>query len=227
MQAVLVKNANRMMTVASLLEDGIDLSFADGSKGLIPYGDVPEIKECAAVSSLELPNPYEMVLGTAHGEQVEIPWDFARHYCDVSYRPTIEAIDMRGRQTVGERIRQLMESAGLTQEALARAENIGRVTLVRLEKGEQTPRFKTIDAIAKALGIRVPELLVEPEWLLQWLPPRMEVGLLQTYVRSASWTNVGGRDVSCRLGPDQSVKPGHYLMTKAWVAGRIRASRRL
>ena len=167
MEAVLVKNANRMMTVASLLEDGIELSFADGSKGLIPYADVPEIKERAAVSSLELPNPYEMVLGTAYGEQVEIPWDFARHYCDASYRPTIEAIAMRGRQTVGERIRHFRASAGLTQEGLAQAADIGRVTLVRLEKGEQTPRFKTLDAIAKALGIRVPELLVEPEWLLK------------------------------------------------------------
>ena len=167
MEAVLVKNANRMMTVASLLEDGIELSFADGSKGLIPYADVPEIKERAAVSSLELPNPYEMVLGTAYGEQVEIPWDFARHYCDASYRPTIEAIAMRGRQTVGRRIRHFRASAGLTQEGLAQAADIGRVTLVRLEKGEQTPRFKTLDAIAKALGIRVPELLVEPEWLLK------------------------------------------------------------
>ena len=167
MQAVLVKNANRMMTVASLLEDGIELSFADGSRGLIPYADVPEIKERAAVYSLELPNPYEMILGTARGEQVEIPWDFARHYCDASYRPTIEAIAMRGRETVGERIRQFRESAGMTQEGLAREANIGRVTLVRLERGEQTPRFKTLDAIAKALGIRIPELLVEPEWLLQ------------------------------------------------------------
>ncbi len=167
MEAVLVKNANRMMTVATLLEDGIELGFADGSKGLIPYADVPEIKEREAVSRLELPNPYEMVLGTAHGEQVEIPWDFARHYCDATYRPTIEAIAMRGRQTIGERIRHLRESAGLTQGALARAADIGRVTLVRLEKGEQTPRFKTLDAIAKALGIAVPELLVEPEWLLR------------------------------------------------------------
>ena len=165
--AVLVKNANRMMTVASLLKDGIELSFADGSPGLIPYADVPEIKERVAVSSLELPNPYEMVLETAQGERIEIPWDFARHYCDASYRPTVEAIAMRGRQTLGERIRQFRESAGLTQEALARAANIGRVTLVRLERGEQTPRFKTLDAIAKALKIRVPELLVDPELLLQ------------------------------------------------------------
>ena len=167
MESILVKNANRMMTVASLLEDGIELSFADGSKGLIPYADVPEIKERAALSSLELPNPYEMVLETDQGERVEIPWDFARHYCDASYRPTIEVIAMRGRQTLGERIRRFRGSAGLTQEALARAADIGRVTLVRLEKGEQAPRFKTLDAIAKALGIRVPELLVEPEWLLK------------------------------------------------------------
>ena len=79
---VLVKNANRMMMVASLLEDGIELSFADGCKGLIPFDDIPEIKERTAVSSLSLPNPYEMVLETVRGERIEIPWDFARHYCD-------------------------------------------------------------------------------------------------------------------------------------------------
>ena len=166
-EAVLVKNANRMMTMASPLEDGIELAFADGAKGLIPYPDIPEIKERMAVSSLNLPNPYVMALETTQGERVEIPWDFARHYCDASYRPTIEAIAMRGRQTLGERIRHYRESAGLTQEALARAADIGRVTLVRLEKGEQTPRFKTLEAISKALGIRVPELLVEPELLIR------------------------------------------------------------
>ena len=147
--------------------NGISLSFADGSKGLIPYKDVPELKVRAAVSSLDLPNPYEMILRTAQGEQVQIPWDFARHYCDASYRPTIELMALRGRQTVGERIRHLRESKGLTQEALARSAAIGRVTLIRLEKGEQTPRFRTLEAIAKALGRRVPEFLVEPEWLVQ------------------------------------------------------------
>jgi DNA-binding XRE family transcriptional regulator len=165
--AVLVRNANRMMTAASLLEDGIELSFADGSRGLIPYSDVPEIRERAAVSRLDLPNPYVIVVETDEGERVEIPWDFARHYCDASYRPTIEAIAMQGRHTLGERIHRYRESAGLTQEALARAVDIGRVTLVRLEKGEQTPRFKILDAISNALGIRVAEMLVDPELLLQ------------------------------------------------------------
>ena len=163
--AVFVRNANRMMTVASLLADGIELSFADGASGLIPYSALPEIGERAALSALELPNPYEMVLETAQGETVEIPWDFARCYCDASYRPTVEAIAMRGRHTLGQRIRRLRKSAGLSQDALARAAGIGRVTLVRLEKGEQTPRYKTLGEVAKALGVGVSDLLVEPELL--------------------------------------------------------------
>ena len=139
MDVVQVKNANRMMTTASLLEDGIELSFADGFKGLIPYADVPEVRERQGITGLELPNPYEMVLETVGGEKVEVPWDFARHYCDESYRPTIEAIAILGRKTLGGRIRQLRESAGLTQGVLAHAADIGRVTLVRLEKESRHP----------------------------------------------------------------------------------------
>ena len=165
MDVVLVKNANRMMTTASLLNDGIELGFADGRRGLIPYREVPEVRDRKGISALELPNPYEMVLQTVGGESVEIPWDFARHYCDATYRPTVEAIAALGRQTIGERVRRYRESAGLTQEALARAAEIGRVTLVRLEKGEQSPRFKTLKAVAHALGMEAPDLLVEPEFL--------------------------------------------------------------
>ena len=165
MDVVLVKDANRMMTTASLLDDGIELSFADGFKGLIPYSDVPEVMKREGIIGLELPNPYEMVLKTAGGERVELPWDFTRHYCDASYRPTVEAIAVMGRQTLGGRVRRFRESAGLTQEALARAADIGRVTLVRLENADQPPRFKTLQAVARALGRDTQELLVEPESL--------------------------------------------------------------
>ena len=143
------KNANRMMTVASLLEHGIELSFADGAKGLIPYADLPEIGKRAALSTLELPNPYEMVLKTAQGTQVEIPWDFARHYCDTSYRPAVEAIAMRGRHTLGQRIRRFRNAAGLTQDALARAADIGRVTLVRLERVNRRPDSRPLTQLPR------------------------------------------------------------------------------
>ncbi len=160
------KHADRLMTTATLLDNGIAMSFADGSSGLIHFSEIPEIGEPSELSRIELPNPYEMLLWTARGERIEIPWDFARHYCDASYRPAVEAIAVRGKQTLGERIRQFRESAGLTQEELARAANIGRVTMIGLEKGDQSPRFKTLNAIASALGIRARDLLVSPDLLL-------------------------------------------------------------
>lgn len=160
-----MKNANRMMTVATLLDDGIELGFADGIKGLMPYAEIPEVKSRQGISRLELPNPYEMVLQATGGQSVEIPWDFARHYCDASYRSAVQALAALGRQTVGGRVRRFRESSGLTQEALAKAAGIGRVTLVRLENGEQSPKFKTLNAVAHALGVTAQDLLVEPESL--------------------------------------------------------------
>ena len=75
--AVLVRNADRMMMIANLLKDGVELRFADGRKGLVPFADIPEVKERSGLVGLELPNPYEMVLTTAQGERIEIPWDFS------------------------------------------------------------------------------------------------------------------------------------------------------
>ena len=100
-----------MMTFANLREGGIELGFADGCKGLIPFADIAEVKERESLSGLELPNPYEMILETVSGERVEVPWDFARHYCDESYRPAVQAIAMHGRQTLGQRVRRFRVSA--------------------------------------------------------------------------------------------------------------------
>jgi DNA-binding XRE family transcriptional regulator len=160
MDVVLVKNANRMMTTATLLDDGIELSFADGLKGLIPYAEVPEVKTREAISGLELPNPYEMVLQTAGGESVEIPWDFARHHCDPTYRPLIEAQARQARESLGGRIRERREAAGLTQAELSSRAGVGRATLTRIEKGEHSPRTETLTAIARALEVEVADLIL-------------------------------------------------------------------
>ena len=159
MDAVLVRNAERMMLSATLTEEGIGLTFADGCGGVVPFMDLPEVGGRSGIHALELPNPYEMILTTALGERVELPWDFVRHYCDRSYRHTVEAIALQGRRTLGERVRGFRESAGLTQKALAKSAGIGRVTLVRLENGEQTPRYRTLEGIAESLGRPVRDLV--------------------------------------------------------------------
>lgn len=163
MGAVLVKNADRMITSANLLKEGIEVTFADGCRGVVPLADIPEVRELQNVRGIELPNPYELVLHTKLGETLALPWDFARHYCAASYRPGVEAIALAGRRAIGLRIRQLRESAGLTQEALAHAAGLGRVTLVRLENGEQSPRYETLASLARALERPIQDLLSGPE----------------------------------------------------------------
>jgi DNA-binding XRE family transcriptional regulator len=158
---VLVKNANRMMTSATPTEEGLAVTFADGYKGLVPFADLPEIGTAANLKDVELPNPYEITLQTHQGETVTLPWDFIRHYCDASYRPRMEAIAASGRKALGNRVRQLREAAGLTQEELVARAGIGRITLIRIEQGEQSPRYETLMRIAQALGLRIGELLSE------------------------------------------------------------------
>ena len=160
MVVALVNNADRMMVNAAPREEGIELTFADGMHGVIPFNDLPEISAGGGLSRIELPNPYEIVLILASGEQTEIPWDFARHFCDRSYRPQAEAMARRGRQTLGRHLRELRQAAGLTQGQLAERSGIGRVTLVRIERGEQSPRFSTLSAMAGVLGLPVDDILL-------------------------------------------------------------------
>jgi DNA-binding XRE family transcriptional regulator len=160
MGAVLVKNADRMMTSASPLKKGIEVVFADGCRGLIPFTDIPEIGGLSNLAHIELPNPYEIILHNSQGETTELPWDFARHHCDSSYRRRVEVVAAAGRQLIGRRIRQLREAARMTQGELAAMAGIGRVTLVRIERGEQSPRYETLVALARAMGQPVAELVV-------------------------------------------------------------------
>lgn len=160
-KAVFVKNADRMITVATLQKTGIEIGFADGCRGLIPFADIPEVRERSNLKAIELPNPYQVVVRTVRGDLVEIPWDFARHYCDASYRPRVEKVAKRGREALGRRARQLRDALGLTQEQLADLAGIGRVTLARIENGDQSPRFDTLVSLAQALGRPVQDLVID------------------------------------------------------------------
>ena len=160
MAMTLVKNADRMMSSASMLDEGIELTFVDGCSGLIPFSDLPEISEDGGLKELELPTPYEMILITVSGERSEVPWDFARHYCDPTYRPRIEAQARQARESLGGRIRERREAVGLTQAELSSRAGIGRVTLTRIEKGEHSPRTETLTAVARTLGAEVEDLIL-------------------------------------------------------------------
>ena len=159
--AVRVRNSDRMMTNASVDQTGIRITFVDECQALVPFADISDLGGPDNLASLELPNPYELILKGRGAENVELPWDFVRHYCDPDFRAKDEAMGADGREALGRRIRQLRERAGVTQNDLAKAGELGRVTLARIERGVQSPRYDTLRSIARGLGCAVEDLLVD------------------------------------------------------------------
>lgn len=60
--------------------------------------------------------------------------------------------------TNGERLRALREKKGLTQEQLARAAGVRQSIVSKIERGVIDPRFSTMQALARALGLRLDKL---------------------------------------------------------------------
>ena len=60
---------------------------------------------------------------------------------------------------MGAKIRKLREAEGLSQANLAKRARLTRVYVTRLEGGRQDPSLSTINALARALGVPVTELL--------------------------------------------------------------------
>ena len=61
--------------------------------------------------------------------------------------------------SLGERIRHHREKTAMKQKDLAKAAGISRVTLNRIENGEQAPRYENLVAIGKALGVSFTDLV--------------------------------------------------------------------
>jgi transcriptional regulator with XRE-family HTH domain len=60
---------------------------------------------------------------------------------------------MVANMTFGERLKELREAAGMSQEALARAANISTSTVSKMEQRTIDPSWSTVQALARALGV--------------------------------------------------------------------------
>jgi transcriptional regulator with XRE-family HTH domain len=60
---------------------------------------------------------------------------------------------------MGARIRRLRKGKDMSQADLAKRAGLTRVYVTRLEAGRQDPSLSTINALAKALGVPVSDLL--------------------------------------------------------------------
>lgn len=152
-----------MITFATLTQAGLEVTFADGRHGRIPTEVVFGGTEVPAVDDLKIPNPFVVQIGLSDKGVIEIPWDFARHYCDPTYAVRVEQQREVGQALLGRRIQKLRAALKLSQEGLARRARVNRMTLTRLERGEMSPRHETLMALSQALGVGLGELLVEQQ----------------------------------------------------------------
>ncbi len=153
------EHAERLITDAKKLDKSVKVTFADGFIGFVPFSEIPEGVNSSDVVSIELPNPYEIIIHDSNGRLIELPWDFIRHYCDPTYKEKVEKLSIEGMKSLGKRIRNLREDKNMTQQKLALLAGIGRVTENRIEKGEQSPRYATLKLIADALQLNLNDLV--------------------------------------------------------------------
>jgi len=67
---------------------------------------------------------------------------------------------MKSQNTIGDKIKQLRNKQGLTQDALARKAEIPYTTLTKIESNVITkPSIQTVAKIAKGLSISIDELV--------------------------------------------------------------------
>ena len=77
---------------------------------------------------------------------------------------------------IGERIRSLRTARGLSQEEVARRTRIGLKSYGDLERGRtKDPHYSTLRGVARALGVRVEELIEEPAVPLDEAPQKTEL----------------------------------------------------
>lgn len=70
--------------------------------------------------------------------------------------------------TIGENIKRIRTEHGLSQKKLAEASGVSALCLSEVERGKYEPKVSTLRLIAKALSVRISDLLGEEDWIPVW-----------------------------------------------------------
>ncbi len=94
-------------------------------------------------------------------------------------------------ENIGQRIRQLRESRGMTQSQLQAKSRVSRSYLSRIESGQMTPSLGTLEKIAEALGVGLNRFFV-PESTGQTLLEDPFIQGLRPFLRQLDWAQWQG-----------------------------------
>src|ERR1700733_9145349 len=111
-------------------------------------------------------------------EPQELPGDDRQLFEKWPNRETVE--------NIGQRIRQLRESRGMTQSQLQARSRVSRSYLSRIESGQMTPSLGTLEKIAEALGVGLNRFFV-PETNGETVLEDPFIQGLRPYLRQLDW----------------------------------------
>jgi transcriptional regulator with XRE-family HTH domain len=111
-------------------------------------------------------------------EPQELPGDDRQLFEKWPNRETVE--------NIGQRIRQLRESRGMTQSQLQARSRVSRSYLSRIESGQMTPSLGTLEKISEALGVGLNRFFV-PESNGETLLEDPFIQGLRPFLRQLDW----------------------------------------
>ena len=111
-------------------------------------------------------------------EPQELPGDDRQLFEKWPNRETVE--------NIGQRIRQLRESRGMTQSQLQARSRVSRSYLSRIESGQMTPSLGTLEKISEALGVGLNRFFI-PETNGESLLEDAFIQGLRPFLRQLDW----------------------------------------
>src|ERR1700689_1241406 len=133
----------------------------------------------------------------------ELPGDERQLFEKWPNRETVE--------NIGQRIRQLRESRGMTQSQLQARSRVSRSYLSRIESGQMTPSLGTLEKIAEALGVGLNRFFV-PETNGETVLEDPFIQGLRPFLRQLDWTQWQGilkrlQAISEHVSTNHQVRP--------------------
>jgi len=158
------RNPSEVITSFKLSDNGLTIAFADHATANIRFDELRRLAETKEIMFNEIRISEDrsyITIGT-RGEPVPIPFDVLREFV-MTDKPSRERKNLQQRKltakNVGERIRQLRDTAKISQEALAAKIGTSRWTIMRIEKGSYLPKVSMLEQIAQALGLELQNFL--------------------------------------------------------------------
>jgi ribosome-binding protein aMBF1 (putative translation factor) len=138
--------------------------MSNGKEYVVHLHDIRET-DSSSIRSCHISRNKDYVLITQEsGNKVDVPWDAILYHAEPEYqyykgRPSQKALEKESAQRIGAQVRSPRKRRGLTITTLAQASGMERPNLSRLEHGKHVPSLDTLERVAKALGVRVVELV--------------------------------------------------------------------